>query len=319
MFQRVLGSRNSFGRAGVVALAVTLSAALGVACSSDDGTEPGAGTDTGAGATGGSGVNLGGEGPSSGGTLNQGGDSSSSGGSGNTGNTGSGSGPVFNPDGSADCDGVACQCSNGIDDDGDGEADGFDIECQGPGDNDEGSFATGIPGDNRDGSWLDCFFDGNSGAGDDGCKYKPECLTGDLDADDPDCQVSEQCIEFCGARTPNGCDCFGCCTIEYEGESIDILTTTGCSAEELDDEGKCPRCTKTSVCENTCGTCELCPGKTVEDLPEECEGDPPDGTAGAPSDPPPVYTCDNGTVCETFDDCPSSYYCSLGCCLPSVK
>ncbi len=131
--------------------------------------------------------------------------------------------------------------------------------------------------------------------------------------------MSDECIEFCGARTPNGCDCFGCCTIQYEGESIDILTTTGCSAEELDDEGKCPRCTKTSECENTCGECELCPGRTVEDSPESCAGDPPDGTAGAPSDPPPGYTCDNGTVCETFDDCPSSYYCSLGCCLPSVE
>ena len=61
------------------------------------------------------------------------------------------------------------QCSNCKDDDGDGLIDGFDPECTGPFDNDEGSFATGIPGDNKDAINQDCFFDGNSGAGNDGC------------------------------------------------------------------------------------------------------------------------------------------------------
>src|SRR5260221_3327524 len=70
------------------------------------------------------------------------------------------------------------QCSNCIDDDGDGFIDGFDPECTGPFDNDEATFATGIPGDNKDPINQDCFFDGNSGAGNDGCNQHVCCLLG---------------------------------------------------------------------------------------------------------------------------------------------
>lgn len=158
-----------------------------------------------------------------------------------------------------------------------------------------------------------------SGAGDDGCKYKPGCLTGELPGSDPNCQVSEQCIEFCSARTPNGCDCFGCCTIEREEGAIDVIAVASCSVKDLDDPEKCPRCVKNTNCENTCGECELCPGRSVDDLPKHCAGNPPGGGGGSSSDPPPPYTCDNGVVCASGGDCPSGYYCSLGCCLPSVK
>ena len=67
------------------------------------------------------------------------------------------------------------QCSDGKDNDGDGKIDFGDPECVGPLDNDEGSFATGIPGDNSDACKQDCFFDGNSGAGDDGCDWQLKC------------------------------------------------------------------------------------------------------------------------------------------------
>ena len=67
------------------------------------------------------------------------------------------------------------QCSDGIDNDGDGLIDSADPECTGPADNDESSFATGIPGDNMDACKQDCFFDGNSGMGDDGCQWQLEC------------------------------------------------------------------------------------------------------------------------------------------------
>src|SRR5262245_15255825 len=70
----------------------------------------------------------------------------------------------------------AAQCSNCTDDDSDGKTDGDDAECTGPLDNDESSFKTGIPGDNIDAVMQDCFFDGNSGAGNDGCNQHVCCL-----------------------------------------------------------------------------------------------------------------------------------------------
>lgn len=240
-------------------------------------------------------------------------------------------------------------CNNGVDDDGDGLLDGFDPECTGPFDNAEDSFATGIPGDNRDPKWQDCFFDGNSGAGDDGCRYNTGCLTGDLEADDPSCTLTEQCVTFCKPLTQNGCDCFGCCTIQREdGTSVDILENAMCSLAQIDDEGACPRCIKTAQCENTCGECELCPGKT--ELPESCYTDPPTdggaggasssggsssagrssggaspiggtGSSGSPSTPPPTHTCDSGEpVCGPgLPPCEPYEYCSFGCCIVTVR
>ncbi|HYP88299.1 MAG TPA: hypothetical protein VEQ59_09095, partial [Polyangiaceae bacterium] len=127
-------------------------------------------------------------------------------------------------------------CSNGLDDDGDGLIDGFDPECTGAADDDEGTFATGIPGDNRDPKWQDCFFDGNSGAGDDGCRYATGCLTGDLDRDDKACALTDACIEFCAPLVPNGCDCFGCCTVQAPGgDTVDVETSASCSVDRLGD------------------------------------------------------------------------------------
>ena len=135
------------------------------------------------------------------------------------------------------CDGdTPCECSDGIDNDGDGQIDGFDVECTGPYDNDEGSFATGIPGDNKDPKWQECFFDGNSGSGNDGCRYRSECLTGELPQDDPGCQLSDQCIEFCAKYAPNGCDCFGCCEIYTDPmTSVFVVIGNDCSVDELDE------------------------------------------------------------------------------------
>lgn len=200
-----------------------------------------------------------------------------------------------------------CACSNGVDDDGDGLIDGLDPECTGPYDNDEGSFATGIPGDNRDPIWQDCFYDGNSGAGDDGCRYHTGCLTGERESTDPTCTVTQSCLDFCRARTPNGCDCFGCCDVTLEdGSSIQVAIGERCSLDNIEDESACPRCVQSVDCQNDCGTCELCPGRTLEDLPPECT--PEDGGT-------PMYTCDDGVTCSSDADCTATEFCSLGCCL----
>ena len=284
---------------------------LGVGGSGDSGTTGDAGD---MGTTGGSSGNQGG----SGGTIGVGGSSAASGTTGFSGSSGS----------TSLCGDAGCTCSNGLDDDGDGLTDGFDPECIGPTDNDEGSFATGIPGDNRDPKWQDCFFDGNSGAGDDGCRYSTGCLTGELDQDDPDCQVTQGCLDYCVDLTPSGCDCFGCCTVGLtNGDSLDILTISSCSLDNIDDEDACPRCTKSTNCANDCGECELCPGKTVDDLPESCSP-PPTGEGGAPgmgeggapgTPPPPGYTCDDGLqVCSAEIPCPADQYCRLGCCTALV-
>jgi hypothetical protein len=220
------------------------------------------------------------------------------------------------------CGTSLCACNNGVDDDGDGKGDGFDEECTGALDNDEGTFSTGIPGDNSDPKWQDCFFDGNSGAGDDHCRYHADCLTGAKPASDPDCAVSTSCHDFCAARTPNGCDCFGCCTVQLaDSSSVSVFIGESCSLENVDDAASCPRCTPSAACGNTCAECELCPGKSVEDLPASCST-PPDGTGGSGGSgggETPGYSCDAGkTVCSSTSDCPSGDYCSLGCCLAFV-
>jgi hypothetical protein len=209
-------------------------------------------------------------------------------------------------EGQAYCGTDLCACNNAADDDGDGQIDGFDIECIGAYDNDEASFATGIPGDNSDPKWQDCFYDGNSGAGDDNCRYSTDCLTGTLAATHEDCVVTEACIDFCADRTPNGCDCFGCCGVfDAQGVEHFVYVTGSCTEETLDDPGVCTECTQSTQCGNECGECELCPGVAPEDLPESCAG-----TGGGPG-----FTCDDGSpVCTPEVPCQAGRYCMNGCC-----
>lgn len=201
------------------------------------------------------------------------------------------------------CGGRPCACSNGVDDDGDGTIDGFDAECTSGFDDDEGSFSTGRADDNRDPFCQDCFFDGNSGTGDDGCRYPTSCLVGgEATPGDPcgSCTVSSACQSNCLGLTPNGCDCFGCCSIESATGSATVALGPRCTLATLDDPDACPPCIPSSECFNPCGRCELCPGRTIEDLPEDCSGS---------------YECDDHARCETGDDCDVGEFCSLGCCL----
>ncbi|MFH1810362.1 MAG: hypothetical protein ABIJ09_16570 [Pseudomonadota bacterium] len=119
----------------------------------------------------------------------------------------------------ATCDDTAaglagCQCSDGIDQpcdghpNGDGFIDEYDIFCAGPFDNDECSWATGIPGDNRSASHGDreCFFDGNSGLGND-----------------------DECFMF----VPPGCDCYGCCAFDINGDDVKEEVRLGGACERF--------------------------------------------------------------------------------------
>ncbi|HLV22616.1 MAG TPA: hypothetical protein VKZ49_17115, partial [Polyangiaceae bacterium] len=218
-----------------------------------------------------------------------------------------------------------------------------DPECTGALDNDEDSFATGIPGDNTDACKQDCFFDGNSGAGDDGCNWDLRCDSASpgehtpkacpYDPNFKNCPEtqSQKCLDSCGTFTPNGCDCFGCCTVFVEGVGHDVLLLPTCQAENIDDEQACPRCTKVAACDNPCGECEYCLGKAPD---PSCEppgtggaggagggggGAAGSGAAGGPGTGGSAGSgqCPDGvTPCTPGDSsgCASDEYCLTGCC-----
>ncbi len=218
-------------------------------------------------------------------------------------------------------DGTTPQCSDCQDNDGDGKVDWLDPECAGPLDNDEKTFGTGIPGDNQDACKQDCFFDGNSGQGDDGCDWNLKCDPSNTSpgtcAYDPNFKncppQTQKCIDNCQKLTPNGCDCFGCCavTLPSGGGTKFVRLSSTCSLADINDPAKCAPCTQTANCVNPCDTCELCIGKTT--LPPECaQTAPPDSGTGG-------QTCSEGLqVCNEQLPCPAGTYCVTGCCVPTV-
>jgi hypothetical protein len=225
--------------------------------------------------------------------------------------------------GPPNCTPAATECSDCVDNDGDGRIDGYDVECTGAADDDEGSFATGIPGDNIDAVKQDCFFDGNSGAGNDGCDIHVCCLLGAPDQascpiganqyDPAECDDAQtmQCMEECLGLVPPGCDCFGCCTIcdPVTNMCFDIITNPitapDCNDQVIADPLLCPRCTKTASCEVPCdpAMCILCPGQDPSDLPDYCNGNMCPG---------------GGQECTTME-CPAGSYCSNGCCVSIIE
>ena len=235
------------------------------------------------------------------------------------------------------CDGRLLECGDCVDNDGDGKADARDRECLGPCDNTEGpALISDVGGVTGSTCHVDCYFDyGNGiGTGSDDCWWdhqcdplEPEqavCPYDEKRADNekfcPD-EQSERCGEVCLPFTPNGCDCFGCCTFpELAGlgpdggdgyvwiGAKDERNNGTCTFDDILDTSKCPRCTPIPGCLNDCGTCELCIGKT--ELPEECY-DTPDG------DVPDTSQCPDGsTPCGLPDQpsCASGYFCISGCC-----
>lgn len=204
------------------------------------------------------------------------------------------------------CGGEILECGDCIDNDANGDIDEGDVECLGPCDDDESSFATGQSGDNMDPCRQDCFFDGNSGAGDDGCDWNLACDPlnpgGDACPYNPDqvgCDPEQapECLQNC--QVPNGCDCFGCCTVVVDDVEYNIfLNGAECSVETIE---QCAMCNPVVSCLNPCDAqdCEICIGGDV--VPIGCD---------AP-------TCDLGLPsCEVTADCAEFNFCQAGCCLP---
>ncbi len=244
-------------------------------------------------------------------------------------------GAIVGSDALVGCVPGATQCTNCKDDDGDGLIDWLDPECTGPLDNDENSFATGIPGDNIDPCKQDCWFDGNSGSGNDGCLFASKCLKGSTEpkcpydpvaaADPKQCPPpSEKCIKYCKPLTPKGCDCAGCCQVfDPAGKMYQVKLTGTCTYETLSDPTKCPTCAPIADCNNPCGKCDFCLGKLT--LPPECYPPPPDAGVDAPPPedappPPPPGDCPAGIAkCSPSVACPAGQYCLTGCCVTPPK
>lgn len=289
---------------------------------------------TGAAATGGSGLATGGAG--------------AGGGSGASGNTGGVPPP---PTEIAMCQDHVYQCGDLIDNDGDGLIDYQDPDCLGPCDNTEDSLFGGIPGQAGPPCLVDCYFDQDSGQGNDQCywahwcdpnevppNYYPEPENGALCAYEENkpvpvsngppqsCQdlftaQSQNCYDYCGPLTPNGCDCFGCCDIPGGSGNFVFLGSVGasgtsvCTHDNINDPTVCHPCLPVAACFNDCGPCELCIGKTT--LPPECFGEGGSGGGGgAPGQCP-----DGVQVCGLpgQDPCPAGYSCITGCCYEVPK
>ena len=278
--------------------------------------------------------------------------------------------PVQIPDGrggTVDCYKIICngkllQCADCEDNDGDDLIDSFDPECLGPCDNTEGPvLAPGIGGETgAQCKPRDCFFDYGNGPGNDDCRWayfcdplapKEGCPYQEnkvYSTDCPDGQTQE-CLDFCVPITPNGCDCFGCCTfpeLAGEGEGgedayvwIGHMEDPGCTLDSVTDPAACPSCTPEPSCWNPCGRCEICLGKPT--IPNDCFTTPPNGgtfpdgepipDGGTLPDGGPIPLPGGGTPsqrcapgiqpCGLPSDppCPRGYYCITGCCVMVVE
>ena len=235
------------------------------------------------------------------------------------------------------CQGHLTECGDCVDNDGDGRVDSRDPECLGPCDNTEGpALTTGVGGEGGASCNRDCYFDFGNGSGNDDCRWDTLCDPNEpdvvcpYDADElggnrcPDDQ-SAMCLEVCRPITPNGCDCFGCCTFDDLagraegdggewvwlgsgiGEGVDGEGT--CTLADLNDTELCKPCEPVADCFNDCGRCELCLGR--DELPPECYEEPEDGGMYQPRCDPGVQVCG----LEGEAPCPEGFYCLTGCCV----
>jgi hypothetical protein len=286
-------------------LGLLLAAVATLSACGDSGTTSGAGASgtTSNGGNGGTGAATSTGGGGNGGAAPTGGNGGGVGGTMTT-STGSGAGPLVE----VPCQNQTYQCGDTIDNDMDGLADWQDPDCLGPCDNTEDSYFGGIPGQTGPDCFVDCYWDSNSGAGNDECYWDHRCdpnqenghpepigtcpytpdanIQGtDLGCDELKSKQSDTCAAVCGPLTPNGCDCFGCCELPagsdkfvWVGSYLNNDAKVGtCTLADVNDPDKCEPCLPVPSCLNECGKCELCIGKGPEDLPPECT---PGGSGG---------------------------------------
>jgi hypothetical protein len=220
----------------------------------------------------------------------------------------------------ATCQGKTYLCGNCLDDDKDGRFDSDDPDCLGPCDNSENGLDPAIPGGNNVKCKMDCYFDSDTGQGNDNCYWDHGCdptkigttpspesscaynptmgVGGGLTCTTAQQTQAATCKSYCGPLTPNGCDCFGCCFLGPQAKDNADGTRTGiwlgsydasgnstCTTKDVADPAKCKPCQMVKSCEKGCGKCQLCIGKDT--LPPECfaqpdmAGQPPRDMAGA--------------------------------------
>jgi len=229
-----------------------------------------------------------------------------------------------------ECRGKVYACGDCLDNDGDGDVDSRDEHCIGVCHNNETGFKGEIPGQNQSPCKQDCYFDNDSGSGNDECYWSHKCDTHEVSpnydpsgsqcsynpsASIPGTQLtcsqaqqaqSTQCGDYCGPLTPNGCDCFGCCAIPGAATTVYLGSESGgvgsCNINTVGDPTKCRPCDQVAACLNTCEECEICLGKPT--LPPQCVTQQcPAGiqACGQPGQP----ACALGEFCVT------------GCCQPA--
>jgi hypothetical protein len=231
----------------------------------------------------------------------------------------------------ATCQGKTYQCGDCTDNDGDCTIDAADSHCLGACQNNEAGFFGAIPGQNNAPCKADCYFDQDTGSGNDDCYWSHECdplevapnyppegskcaynANASIPGTSMNCaqafdMQSSTCLSICGPLTPNGCDCFGCCAIPGAPTTVWLgsLNASGqpsCTLSALNDPSRCKPCTQVKACINTCELCEICVGKPVP--PPSCD----------PSQQCPAGVQPCGLPGQA--PCATGYFCVTGCCQP---
>ncbi|MBK7579157.1 MAG: hypothetical protein IPI67_03035 [Myxococcales bacterium] len=251
------------------------------------------------------------------------------------------------------CQGKTYACGDCIDNDGDCKVDSQDESCLGTCSDNEGGFKGEIPGQNNAACKMDCYFDADSGGGNDDCNWDHRCDTnqpqlGDGCTYDPTFKFpgnkscadyrttqSAQCAGnmnqstaatgYCGPLVPNGCDCFGCCVfpqLPYPDTIIQgVAMKTGVYLGSSPTKQSAGTCTMAVVNAGNPGTspaCHKC--AQVPSCANNC--DVCEICVGKPTLPPQCteQTCPTGKQecgLPGQGPCPTGEYCVTGCCTPN--